>query len=121
MIKVTGNYKPTLSFLTKLKNINLEHILHRAGKRGVTELGLATPKNTGLTSLSWTYEIRRAPGYIGLVWKNTNIQNGIPIAIILQYGHATRNGGFVPGQDYINPVIQPIIDGLVKELNSYLE
>ena len=75
----------------------------------------ATPIDSGLTASSWRYEIRQDEKSIRLVFCNDNIQNGVPIAIILQYGHGTRNGGWVEGRDYINPAIQPIFDKIVEE------
>lgn len=86
------------------------------GKRGVIALSAATPVDTGLTASSWVYEIQRTKDTIALTFKNTNIQNGVPIAIILQYGHGTRNGGYVQGRDYINPAIKPIFDNLAKDM-----
>lgn len=88
--------------------------LDKYGRQGVAALESATPKDTGLTSKSWKYEIKQSKGSVSISFYNTNIQNGVPIAILLQYGHGTRNGGWVQGRDYINPAIQPI---LMKLLN----
>ena len=77
-------------------------------------LASATPRDTGKTANSWNYEIKQDKDSVSISFYNTNIQNGVPIAIILQYGHGTRNGGWVQGQDYINPAIQPIFDEIVK-------
>ncbi len=84
--------------------------LEQYAQEGVAALMAATPVDTGLTASSWTYEITRGLGSTVIAFNNTNIQNGVPIAIILQYGHGTRNGGWVQGRDYINPAIQPIFD-----------
>lgn len=86
--------------------------LDKYGREGVDALKSATPVDTGLTANSWDYKIERKPGFAKIVFTNSNIQNGVPIAIILQYGHGTRNGGYVEGRDYINPAIQPIFDDL---------
>lgn len=82
---------------------------------GVAALRSATPVDTGLTSQSWYYQITQKKGLVEIVFLNSNVQNGIPIAIILQYGHGTRNGGYVQGRDYINPAIQPIFDKIVED------
>lgn len=89
--------------------------LEKYGAEGVAALSAATPVDTGLTSRSWYYEIVNEKGRVKISFHNSNIQNGVPIAIILQYGHATRNGGWVEGRDYINPAIQPIFDKIVKD------
>lgn len=118
MIKLScgHKYKKTKYFLDKLKKIEHSGVLHEYGNEGVRLLREATPKDTGLTSESWYYDIVKTPDSISLVWKNKNIQNGVPIAIILQYGHATRNGGYVEGIDYINPVMGPLFDRIEKEV-----
>ena len=89
--------------------------LDKYGKEGVAALASATPVDTGLTASSWSYEIKQKNGSISISFKNSNIQNGVPIAIILQYGHGTRNGGWVQGRDYINPAIQPIFDRIAND------
>lgn len=93
-----------------VSNINLDQF----GQRGVDALSKATPVDTGLASKSWYYKIVKTKDSATIMFNNSNIENGVPIAIILQYGHATRNGGWVEGRDYINPSIQPIFDELAK-------
>jgi hypothetical protein len=88
--------------------------LDKYGREGVAALASATPVESGLTANSWYYEIVRNKSSVSLQFLNSNIQNGVPIAIILQYGHGTRNGGWVEGRDYINPAIQPIFDEIVN-------
>ena len=111
-----GDWSKTTGFLEKAKNVVRLGNLDRYGREGVAALASATPVDTGLTASSWKYEIVRTRGSVSINFLNTNIQNGVPIALILQYGHGTRNGGWVEGQDYINPTIQPIFDRLAKEL-----
>lgn len=111
-----GDWSKTTGFLEKAKNIVRLGNLDRYGREGVAALASATPVDTGLTASSWKYEIIRTRGSVSINFLNTNIQNGVPIALILQYGHGTRNGGWVEGRDYINPAIQPIFDRLAKEL-----
>lgn len=90
-------------------------ILDRYGEEGVRALAEATPKDTGLTAASWQYRINRGNGSVSITFENTNFQNGVPIAILLQYGHATRNGGYVQGIDYINPALRPIFERIAEE------
>jgi hypothetical protein len=98
------------SFLERAKNAVKIGDLDRYGKAGVAALASATPVDTGLTARSWSYKIERSDKSVTISFHNSNIQNGVPIAIILQYGHGTRNGGWVEGRDYINPAIRPIFD-----------
>lgn len=100
-----------LTLKANVKNVDLDAY----GKAGVEALASATPVDTGLTASSWYYEIKRTSTSTTIEFKNSNIQNGVPIAIILQYGHATNNGGWVEGRDYINPAILPIFDDIVEK------
>ena len=110
-----GDFSKTTKFLTKLKqNVGIS-TFEKYGKKGVAALASATPVDSGLTANSWYYKIEKTNSSISLLFCNSNIQNGVPIAVILQYGHGTRNGGWVQGRDYINPAIQPIFDQIVKE------
>ena len=116
-IKQHGDFKKTRIFLDKCRDIaGLTSIYDQYGQRGVEALREATPKDTGRTADSWDYKVTRLPSAIQITWTNTNRVNGVPIAIILQYGHGTRNGGFVQGRDYINPALQPIFDELADKL-----
>ncbi len=110
-----GDFSKTTRFLEKAKNSFRFSNLDRYGQEGVAALQSATPVKTGLTSRSWYYRIERANGSTTISFLNSNIQNGVPIAIILQHGHGTRNGGWVQGRDYINPAIQPIFDKIAKD------
>lgn len=112
--KVSGNYNKTKKFLHKSKKVRLDSILNKYGRKGVEVLSDATPKDTGLTASSWSYSISHTPNGATVSWKNSNVNNGVPIAIILQYGHGTRNGGYVQGKDYINPAMRPVFDELAK-------
>ena len=110
-----GDFSKTTKFLTKLKqNVDIS-TFEKYGKKGVAALASATPVDSGLTANSWYYKIEKTNGSISLLFCNSNIQNGVPIVVILQYGQGTRNGGWVQGRDYINPAIQPIFDQIVKE------
>ncbi len=110
-----GDFSNTFRFLEKAKQAARIKILDRYGREGVEALRDATPIDSGLTANSWYYEIERKHNSITISFNNSNIQNGVPIAIILQYGHGTRNGGWVEGRDYINPAIQPIFDKMADK------
>ena len=109
-----GDFSKLTSYFEKAKKAARLSILDKYGREGVTALAAATPVDSGLTAASWSYEIVHKQGSASIVFNNSNIQNGVPIAIILQYGHGTRNGGWVQGRDYINPAIQPIFDGIAE-------
>lgn len=112
-IRTKGSFDKTEKMLKKSLGRDYRSILEKYGQQGVLALTAATPIDTGLTALSWDYEIEQGPDHISVVWKNSNVQKGYcNVAIILQYGHGTRNGGYVEGRDYINPALQPIFDQL---------
>lgn len=111
-----GNFEKTEKFLRNNSNRNLNRILKKYAEEGVQALKAATPKDTGKTSESWSYEIITNSSGIVISWKNSNYVKGVPIALILQYGHATRNGGYVKGVDYINPALKPVFDRILKEV-----
>lgn len=105
-----GDFSRLSGFFEHVKEAVHISDLDKYGREGVAALSSATPVDTGKTAASWSYEIVHEKERTTIAFSNSNIQNGIPIAIILQYGHATRNGGWVEGRDYINPAIQPIFD-----------
>lgn len=109
-IKQRGNFKKTEKLLKKSLGRDYRKVLEKYGEQGVKALSAATPVDTGLTASSWNYEIIQNEDGLSVVWNNTNVQKYVNIAIILQYGHATRNGGYVAGRDYINPALRPIFD-----------
>lgn len=118
-ISQDGDFKRITKFFNKVsKGKYLVKILDRYGKMGVDALASATPKDTGLTAASWTYEIDYNDGGAVISWINTNTRarGFVNIALILQYGHGTRNGGWVEGRDYINPALQPIFDELAEKI-----
>lgn len=113
--KSKGDFKKLDRFMERMKEVVKLGDLDKYGREGVNALSSATPVDSGETASSWSYDIIRGDGRVSLVFSNSNIQNGVPIAIILQYGHATKNGGWVEGRDYINPAIQPIFDKIVED------
>ena len=116
MIKIRhkGDFSQTTNFLKRMKETDFLKDLDKYGQEGVAALASATPVDTGLTASSWYYRIEKSDGRVSLNFYNSNVQKGVQIAVILQYGHATRNGGWVEGRDYINPVIQPIFDKIAN-------
>lgn len=109
-----GDFSKTMKFLVQAKNSVKLSDLDKYGREGVAALASATPVDTGETANSWYYEIVRGNGTISITFNNSHIQNGVPIAVILQYGHGTGTGGWVEGRDYINPAIQPIFDKIAE-------
>lgn len=116
VIKQSGNFNNTERFLKGAKKLNIKTVLDSYGKEGVRALASATPVDSGLTASSWGYEISVSRGSYSISWTNTNVVNGVPIAIILQYGHGTGTGGYVQGRDYINPAIKPIFDMIANAI-----
>ena len=110
-----GDFSKLSRYIEKAREAAKIGILDKYGREGVAALASATPVKTGKTAISWVYEIKRQNGSVSIVFKNTNIVNGVPIAIILQYGHGTGTGGWVEGRDYINPAIQPIFDEIANK------
>ena len=110
-----GDFSKLTRFLERVKEAVHLGDLDKYGRQGVAALSSATPVDSGLTAESWYYEIENKNGSATITFNNSNIQNGVPIAIILQYGHGTRNGVWVEGRDYINPAIQPIFDEIANE------
>ena len=110
-----GDFSKLTNYLEKTKSAVRLSKLDHYGREGVAALASATPVNTGLTASSWSYKITYTKDSATISFHNSNIQNGVMIAILLQYGHGTRNGGWVEGRDYINPTIQPIFDKIANE------
>lgn len=110
-----GDFSKLTGFLEKAKGAIRLGDLDKYGREGVAALASATPVDSGLTANSWSYEVVHKNGSVFINFNNSNIQNGVPIAIILQYGHGTGTGGWVEGRDYINPSIQPLFDRIANE------
>lgn len=109
-----GDFSKTEKFLKKSMGRNYLNVLDKYGRYGVEALTAATPVDSGMTAVSWSYKIIQNDNGVSVTWYNDNVNKGVNIAIILQYGHATRNGGWVEGRDYINPALKPIFDDLAK-------
>lgn len=122
-VKATGgsNKGSTTKWLQKMQRLNYQGVFAKYGQTGVSALSAATPVESGETAASWYYEIEIKPGLVSIIWKNRHVEDGRPIAILLQYGHGTGTGGYVQGRDYINPAMRPIFDqieiALMREVN----
>lgn len=113
--EVSGGFTKTERFLNRMKRREYLNVLDEFGHDGVQALRNATPVDSGATAEAWDYEIKRTRNYTEIVWTNSNINDGVPIAVILQYGHGTGTGGYVQGRDYINPAIRPIFDKIAEK------
>lgn len=113
-ITTKGNYAKASKFLQDLRSIKVHHILEKCGQMGVEALAQATPVKTGKTASSWSYDLLETKSGYELIFSNSNFNKGVPIAVILQYGHGTGTGGWVEGRDYINPALQPVFDEIAK-------
>ena len=113
-----GDFSKLTKFLERAKEVVKRGDLDKYGREGVAALASATPVESGLTASSWYYEITNKKDSVTLSFYNSNIQNGVPIAIIVQYGHGTGTGGWVEGRDYINPAIQPVFDKIAESVRK---
>lgn len=113
-----GNFSRTEKYLNKLRKLFDKGKISAYAEEGLKALKANTPKDTGLTASSWYYKIRvsETTGKLTISYYNDNAPNGVPVAILIQYGHATKNGGYVEGIDYINPSLKPVFDRLVKDI-----
>ena len=117
MLSITykGNFTNSMGFLNRIKKMRVRSMLEDCGREGVAALQEATPKDTGLTAASWSYEIEETRDGFTLRWNNSNVQKGVNIALILQRGHGKRNGGYVAGINYINPALAPIFEKIKQK------
>ena len=109
-ISSSGSFENTEKFLKRMTDKSIFDSLSRFGEEGVQALASATPIKTGETSRSWTYEIEKTSTSWAIIWSNTNVVDGVPIAVLIQVGHGTGTGGYVAGRDYINPALRPVFD-----------
>lgn len=112
--KHRGDFKNLEKFLNRVRNAGYLNILSKYGQEGVQALSAATPSDSGETARSWTYEIERTPATTTISWLNLKENDGVNIAVILQYGHGTGTGGFVRGIDYVNPAMRPIFENIAQ-------
>jgi len=117
-VKASGDTKNLDKFISRMKQDAFFSKLDKYGAMGVSALASATPVESGLTAQSWTYEVKHSKGRHEIIWHNTNVNDGVAVAILIQYGHGTGTGGYVQGVDYINPVIKPLFDQIANEIWS---
>lgn len=110
-----GNFNKTEKFLSAMRRAEMFRALDAYGKEGVAALAAATPTESGETAGAWGFNVSKSSGRATIEWTNSHIVNGVPIAIILQYGHGTGTGGYVQGRDYINPAIKPVFDKIADK------
>jgi hypothetical protein len=113
---VSGSTKRTETFLRKMSEGNLYDSLDASAREGVSALIAGTPVDSGLAADSWNYEIENSKDSVTIKWTNNDVENGFPVAIMLQYGHGTGTGGYVQGQDYINPAMKPVFDRIADQV-----
>ena len=113
-LKSTGDFKKTDRFLNRVKSGDIFSRLSQYGRMGVDALSSATPIDTGRAAHSWTYQVGTGGGKTSISWLNTDVEGGVNVAIILQYGHGTGTGGYVQGRDYINPAMRPVFDKIAE-------
>jgi len=111
---VKGDFKKTRSFLKRIVKLDLESLLIKYAEEGVEALASATPVRTGKTAASWSYEIVKEKDKISIFWTNSNMEQNVPVAVILDYGHGTANGGYVQGRHFISPAIRPVFDKIAE-------
>lgn len=114
-IESQGEWKLTRNWFDRMTKLDLALIMNQFGKEGVSALAAATPSRSGLTSKSWNYEVTRKGNNWKITWTNSNVNKGANIAVLIQYGHGTHNGGYVVGRDYINPAIRPVFDKIAQK------
>ena len=111
-----GDFKNTEKFLRKMSSFDFSNTLKNVAQGGVRALSLATPIDSGLAADSWGYIIERTRSSFSITWTNSDIENGFPVALMIQYGHGTGTGGYVQGRDYINPAMRPIFEQIIESL-----
>ena len=115
-ISSSGDFRRTIKSLKRMSEADIFASLESYGEKGVSALSAATPQDSGKAATSWSYYVTRSKTSWSIVWTNSNIENGFPVVIGLQYGHGTGTGGWVQGQDFINPAIRPIFDQISQDV-----
>lgn len=114
--KQKGNFEKTTKYLKKMMKAFEKGVFDKYGRKGVSELEKYTPIDTGITAASWSYQVTKNDGEVMLEFLNDNVNDGVNIAVILQYGHGTGTGGYVEGVDYINPALKPVFESMVSDI-----
>lgn len=116
MISVSseGSFDSTEKFLRKMSTLNVDNILNSEAQKGVAALSKATPQDSGRAAISWGYRIEKTNNSVTISWTNSDVENGFPVALMIQYGHGTGTGGYIQGKDYINPAMRPVFDSIAE-------
>lgn len=109
-----GSFDKTEKFLRTMSTMKIDAILNAEAQKGVTALAKATPKDSGRASTSWGYKIEKTNSSVTISWTNSDVENGFPVALMIQYGHGTGTGGYIQGIDYINPAMRPVFDSIAE-------
>ena len=115
-----GDYRATKRWMDKMETGSVADVLRSCGEKGIEALSAATPVRTGKTAASWGFEAKTSSKGVTLTWTNSNVVNGVPIALVLEYGHGTGTGGYVHGRDYINPAMRPVFDEIESRISRML-
>lgn len=115
-VTTTGSFKHIEGFFERTKRKNLIKCLEPYGEKGVQLLAAKTPVDSGLTAESWSYEIANTKNGVSIVWKNSSMSNGVPVVILIRFGHATRNGGYVEANDFISPVVKDLFKEMADDI-----
>jgi hypothetical protein len=116
-INHSGNFNKTEKFFKSGLTSDYVRVLEKYAREGVIALASATPVKSGITANSWGYEINTHKGGATITWTNSNVKDGVPVVILLQYGHATRDGGYINGLDFINPAMRPIFEKIANDIS----
>lgn len=109
-----GDFGKTLKFLAQVQKMDLGALCEAQAQKGVAALIASTPRDTGIAANSWGYKIIRSKGSVMIGWTNSDVENGFPVALMIQYGHGTGTGGYIQGRDYINPAMRPVFDQIAE-------
>jgi len=109
-----GDFSKTMRFLGNVRKLDIGRICEAEARKGVQALEAATPRDSGLAANSWGYTIVRSAGSVMIGWTNSDVENGFPVALMIQYGHGTGTGGYITGRDYINPAMRPVFDSIAE-------
>lgn len=115
-VKVTGSFEKTEAFLKRVSKLDILGLLRASAQQGINALSLVTPIETGVAAHSWGFEVSNSGGFYTIIWTNSDIENGFPVVIMLQYGHGTGTGGYVAGYDFINPAMKPVFDKIADDV-----
>lgn len=115
-VKVTGSFEKTQAFLKRVSKLDILGLLRASAQEGVNALSRVTPIETGVAAHSWGFEVSGSGGIYTIIWTNSDVENGFPVVIMLQYGHGTGTGGYVAGYDFINPAMRPVFDKIADDI-----